>query len=102
VAIADRQYRDWYCTQAAESRAILAETCSRLGLRTWPSAANFLLVDVGGRVSEVVAGLEARGIRVRDRSSEHGCSGCIRITAGVVDDTRRAAAALEEVLCAAP
>jgi histidinol-phosphate/aromatic aminotransferase/cobyric acid decarboxylase-like protein len=39
---------------------------------------------------------------VRDRSPEHGCAGCIRITAGIVDETRGAAAALEEVLCAAP
>jgi histidinol-phosphate aminotransferase len=58
-------------------------------------------VEVGQKSSEVVAALGARGIRVRDRSSEHGCSGCIRITAGIVEDTRRAAAALEEVLCAA-
>ena len=49
----------------------------------------------------VVAGLAARGVRVRDRSKEHGCAGCVRITAGLVEDTRRAIAALEEVLCAA-
>ena len=101
VAIADRAYRDWYCAQAAESRAILSAVCARLGLRTWPSAANFMLVNVGPEVARVVAALAQRGIRVRDRSPEHGCAGCIRITAGLVDDTRRAAAALEEVLCAA-
>lgn len=102
VAIADRGYCAWYCAQAAESRAILTDACSRLGLRTWPSAANFMLVNVGPDVARVVAALAARGIRVRDRSPEHGCAGCIRITAGLVEDTRRAAAALEEVLCAAP
>jgi histidinol-phosphate aminotransferase len=99
VAIADRGYRDWYLEQAAASRALLFEACERLGLRTWPSVANFLLVQVGD-VPAVVSGLAARGIRVRDRSKEHGCAGCIRITAGLVDDTRRAIAALEEVLCA--
>jgi histidinol-phosphate aminotransferase len=102
VAIADRAYRDWYCAQAAESRALLSDACSRLGLRTWPSAANFMLVNVGPEVARIVAALADRGVRVRDRSPEHGCAGCIRITAGLVDDTRRAAAALEEVLCAAP
>ena len=50
----------------------------------------------------IVEGLARLGVRVRDRSPEHGCAGCIRITAGIVDETRRAAAALEEVLCAAP
>jgi len=101
VAIADRAYRDWYCAQAAESRTLLTETCAKLGLKTWPSSANFILANVGPRVGEVVAELGARGIRVRDRSTEHGCAGCIRITAGLVEDSRRAAAALEEVLCAA-
>jgi len=45
--------------------------------------------------------MSARGVRVRDRSGEAGCEGCVRITAGIVDDTRRAIAALTEVLCAA-
>ena len=102
VAIADRAYRDWYCAQAAESRVILADACSRLGLRTWPASANFMLVNVGSDVTRVVAALAERGVRVRDRSPEHGCAGCIRVTTGLVEDTRRAVAALEEVLCAAP
>jgi len=101
VAIGDRAYRDWYIAQAAESRALLTQAAHRLGLRTWPGAANFVLVRVGARVGAIVETLAARGIRVRDRSREHGCGQCIRITAGVVDDTRRAIAALEEVLCAA-
>jgi histidinol-phosphate/aromatic aminotransferase/cobyric acid decarboxylase-like protein len=48
----------------------------------------------------VVRGLADRGVRVRDRSGE-GCGQCIRMTAGIVEDTQRAIAALEEVLCAA-
>jgi len=100
VALADRAYRDWYIAQAAESRTLLVETCARLGLHTWPSAANFQLVRVGSRVSAIVAALAERGILVRDRSREHGCEGCIRITAGALADTRRLVEALEEVLCA--
>ena len=101
AAIADREYREWYVAQAAASRSLLAEACARLGLQTWPSAANFLLVRVGDRAREIVAGLAARDVLVRDRSRDPGCEGCIRITAGLVDDTRRAIAALEEVVCAA-
>jgi histidinol-phosphate aminotransferase len=100
VAIDDRPYRDWYLAQAAASRALLADACERLGVRTWPSAANFMLVRVGN-ASTVVNELAARGVRVRDRSAEAGCEQCIRITAGIVEDTRRAVVALEEVLCAA-
>lgn len=100
AAIADRPYRDWYLAQAAASRALLSGACERLGLRTWPSAANFMLVRVADAPSTVKA-LAARGVAVRDRSGDPGCGQCIRITAGIVDDTRRAIAALEEVLCAA-
>jgi histidinol-phosphate aminotransferase len=101
VALADRPYRDWYLAQAAASRTLLAGACERLGMRTWPSEANFLLVRVGDRASDVAAALGARGVLVRDRSRETGCEECIRITAGIVEDTRRAIAALEEVLCGA-
>ena len=100
VAIEDRAYRDRYVEQAAASRALLTDTCARLGLETWPSAANFVLVRVGNATA-VVEGMAARGVRIRDRSTDPGCGQCIRITAGLVEDTRRAIAALEEVLCAA-
>jgi histidinol-phosphate aminotransferase len=100
VAIEDRAYRDWYLEQAAASRALLTDACTRLGLETWPSTANFVLVRVGSAAA-VVEGMAARGVRIRDRSADPGCGQCIRITAGLVEDTRRAIAALEEVLCAA-
>jgi histidinol-phosphate aminotransferase len=74
------------------------EACGRFGLSCWPSQANFVLVRVGSRCGEVVEKLAGRGILIRDRSGEPGCAGCVRITAGVVDHTRRCLAALEEVL----
>src|SRR5215831_12000270 len=76
VAIADRAYRDWYVAQAAESRTLLMEACARLGLQTWPAAANFVLVRVGPAVADIIAALDVRGIRVRDRSNEAGCEQC--------------------------
>ncbi len=100
AAIGDRAYRDWYLEQSAASRALLDAACRALGLRSWPSAANFVLVRVGERAPAIVAALGARGVLVRDRSKEAGCEGCIRVTAGLVEDTRRAIVAIEEVLCA--
>lgn len=101
AAMADRAYVEWYCAQAAESRRLLTAACERLGLRTWPSAANFLLVDAGARAEALARGLAAHGIQVRDKSREAGTEGCLRITTGVVDHTRRLVSAIEEVLCAA-
>jgi histidinol-phosphate aminotransferase len=101
AAVADRAYRDWYVAQSVESRRRLAAACARLGLRTWPSAANFVLVRVGDAAPAIVAALAARGIRVRDRSQEPGCEGCLRITTGLVEETERLIPIFEEVVCAA-
>jgi histidinol-phosphate aminotransferase len=101
AAVADRGYRDWYVGQAVESRRMIVAACTRLGLRTWPSHANFVLVRVGPGAAGIVAALGSRGIRVRDRSTEPGCEGCIRITAGLVEETARLVPVFEEVVCAA-
>jgi histidinol-phosphate aminotransferase len=101
AAVADRVYRDWYVGQAAESRRLLGAACARLGLRVWPSEANFLLVHVGPAASAVVAAMAARGIRIRDRSREPGCGGCVRITTGLVCETERMIPVFEEAVCAA-
>ena len=99
VALEDRAYRDWYIAEAARSRGLLTKACERLGLRTWPSAANFMLVHAGPKARGLIAALAARGIHVRDRSSDPGCDGCIRMTTGIVKDTERLIEALEEELC---
>ena len=99
VALADREYREWYLAQAAESKQLLTHACARLGLGTWPSAANFMLVYAGGRASSLVDALAARHVFVRDRSQDAGSEGCIRMTTGTVSDTRRLIVALEEAWC---
>jgi histidinol-phosphate aminotransferase len=102
TALADREYRDWYLREAAESRQLLADACARLGLETWPSAANFMLVNAGDRAADLARRLAERRIAVRDKSAEPGTRGCLRMTTGTVEHTRRLVTALEEVLCAGP
>jgi histidinol-phosphate aminotransferase len=101
AALTDTEYVPWSVAQATESKALLYEVLTRLGLRHWKSAANFVLVHGGERTPELVRGLIARGVLVRDRSKEPGCAGCFRVTAGVVEHTRKAVAALED-LCVQP
>jgi histidinol-phosphate aminotransferase len=78
---------------------MIHEYCRAKGIEAFPSDANFVLIRIGPGASLVAAALAARGIFIRDRSDQPGCEGCVRITAGFVEDTRRALAALEEVLC---
>jgi len=41
--------------------------------------------------------MRQRGILVRDRSTDPGCKGCVRITIGTTEQTDRLIAALREV-----
>jgi histidinol-phosphate aminotransferase len=100
AAIGDQAHLDAYRAQVRESKARIYAVCDRLGLGYWPSEANFVLIRVGARAAAVVEALRERRIFVRDRSSEPGCAGCIRITAGIVAHTEQALAALEDILCA--
>lgn len=101
AALGDRAYVEHYVRQVAESKALLYAACDRLRLPYWKSAANFVLVKAGPHAANLLEGVRARGIYLRDRSREAGCEGCIRIGTGIVDHTKQCIAAMEEVLCAA-
>ncbi|MEO5820857.1 MAG: histidinol-phosphate transaminase [Vicinamibacteraceae bacterium] len=100
AALGDQPHLDAYRAQVRASKARVYAVCDRLGLAYWPSDANFVLIRVGDRASAIVEALRQRRIFVRDRSTEPGCAGCIRITAGVLAHTEQALAALEDILCA--
>ena len=99
AALADRTRLAWYLAEVRRSRELIYEFCRGRGLEYWESGANFVLLRIGSRAGDVVRALAGRGIFVRERSRDAGCDGCVRITAGVVEHTRRCLTALEEVLC---
>ena len=99
AALTDRDFTPWYVAQATESKRRLYDALDRLGLRYWKSAANFVLIDGGEHATELVAGLIARGVLVRDRTQDPYCPNCFRITTGIVEHTDQAIDALE-ALCA--
>ena len=99
AAIADTEFRSWYLAQAAESKALVYAACDRAGLKYWQSATNFVLIDGADRARELVDGMIARGVFVRDRTTDPACPNCFRLTTGVVEHTRTAVETLE-ALCA--
>lgn len=99
AALTDRDFKPWYVAQATESKQRLYAVLDRVGLRYWKSAANFVLVDGGSRAREIIDGMIARGVLVRDRTHDPHTPHCFRITAGVVEHTQQAVEALE-ALCA--
>ena len=98
AALQDRVFLDEYLRQVAESKALMYAACDRLKLRYWRSGANFVLVGAGDRTAKLVEGAAKRGVYIRDRSTEPGCQGCIRIGTGIVEHTKRCIAVMEETL----
>jgi histidinol-phosphate aminotransferase len=82
---------------------------SELRPSPWPCGGNFVLAVVGGGraaggdaetpAASVAAALRERGVIVRDCTS-FGLPDCVRITCGTRDGTRRAVAAVNEVVAA--
>lgn len=95
AAMADREYVEWYVEESRQSRDLIYAWCREHGVPYWPSEANFVLIKIGA-AEECVAALAARDIYIRDKSSTPGCEGCVRITAGLVEETRSCMAAMGE------
>jgi histidinol-phosphate aminotransferase len=98
TALADQEYVRRYVDEVKWSRSRLEEEFRVLGIPFWPSQANFVLGRIGPRHAGFVRSMRTRGILVRDRSSDYGCDGCVRITAGWKEHTERLLDALHETL----
>ncbi len=97
-AVADEAYLKWYVDQVRSGRERIYAALEELGVRTWPSAANFVLMDIGPRHKELCDEVHKRGVLLRDRSTDPGCEGYVRLTVGVEDHVTRGIAALREAL----
>jgi histidinol-phosphate aminotransferase len=94
-ALGDQTYIQQYVSEVRESRSRLERALETLGIQFCASQANFVLARVGAAAS-FVEQMRRRGILVRDRTSDHGCEGCVRITLGPRAQADRLLAALQE------
>jgi histidinol-phosphate aminotransferase len=99
-ALEDAAYLDWYVGEVLAARAEFEAALDRAGIRRWPSHTNFVLVEIGAQHKEFTRLMSAAGVLVRDRSSDPGCDGRVRITIGTREQMRQAAIALNETLAA--
>jgi histidinol-phosphate aminotransferase len=97
-ALADVEYLNWYITQIHQGRERVFAALRELNVRTWPSAANFVLMDIGPRHKELCARMRELGVLLRDRSADPGCDGYVRITVGVEEHVTRGIEALRSTL----
>lgn len=74
-----------------------AERLMTLGLKVFPSPANFVLVEFGPEAEKIRLALKARGILVRQMGA-YNLPHCLRITIGTADDMQCVASTLKEIL----
>jgi len=99
-AIEDTAYLDWYVSEVLAARAEFEAALDAAGLRRWPSRANFVLVEIGHQHAQFVRLMSVAGVLIRDRSSDPGCDGRVRITIGTREQMRQAIVALNNTLTA--
>jgi histidinol-phosphate aminotransferase len=97
-ALGDSEYIKSYVREALSGRERLTKALTGFGVRCWPSQANFVLAQFGDKRQGFVAAMKRRGILVRDRNSDPGCAGCVRITVGTEAQTDRLLSDLRECL----
>jgi histidinol-phosphate aminotransferase len=95
VALADGEYVAWYSEQVRVGRERMMDGLRELGVPFFPSHANFVLMNIGPKHKELVQAMRANGVLLRDRSTDPGCDGFVRITIGLEEHVTRGLAALK-------
>lgn len=95
AAVRDTGYITKYVTEILAARELLYVELEKLGIPYYESAGNFVLMRIGDRSIEVRDKLRDAGVLVRDRSYE--LPGCVRVTVGTREQTRRFLAELERI-----
>ncbi len=93
AAVEDTAFLRNFVTEILAAREVLTAGMERIGVPYVPSQANFVLMHVGPKAQQICDKLSAEGILVRNRSYE--IPGCVRVTVGTQDQTRRFLAAFE-------
>jgi len=95
------EHEDVFAGQAAEiqrERARLQRALAEMGLRSWPSDANMILVRVPDAARSFEA-MKARKVLVKNVSRMHPLlAGCLRLTVGTAEENTQLLAALQSTL----
>ncbi|HEB99130.1 MAG TPA: histidinol-phosphate transaminase [Thiotrichales bacterium] len=99
-ALEHREVLDRQTADIRRDRALLFDALAALpGIEPWPSEANFILFRTPpGQADSIFEGLKARGVLIKNLSSQGGMlTDCLRVTVGTPDENRAFLEALREV-----
>ena len=95
AAVRDGEYVAQYVKEILAARELACACFDRLGIRFYPSRANFVLFYAGDRAIPIRDALREKGVLIRDRSYE--IEGCVRVTIGTRAQIERFLAELEKL-----
>jgi len=98
AAIDDQEFVKKYVKEVEKSKKIIYKEFRKLKIKTYPTAANFLIVYFGKNCKRIEKGLKKKGILVRDRSNYPLLNGCLRIGIGTAEQTKKLISALKVIL----
>jgi histidinol-phosphate aminotransferase len=98
AALDDQEHLDRSVRVVREGRAFLTDACTALGIQVIPSAANFVLLHLGGDCRAVATALLKQGIMVRATDDIFALPGYLRVTVGTREMNERFIAALESLI----
>ena len=88
AAVGDPKTMKRYVKNIQATRGWFEKEVHKLGVRTYPSAGNFLLADFGPGASEMCAALFKKGVLLRDRARDIG-PGIVRVSIGTQKEMER-------------
>jgi histidinol-phosphate aminotransferase len=94
--VQDTSFVDAYVREVISARTFVVSELNRLGVRQFPTDANFVLIDVGDRAQEIVDRLREAEILIRNRS--HELPGCVRVTIGTIEQMQQFISELEKAI----
>jgi histidinol-phosphate aminotransferase len=97
AATRDRGAARRYVAEVRRARGEFKKQLAWLGYRSFPSVANFVLVDFGPRGPEIVRHLKRQGILLSDRSRDFRRRGMVRVSIGTRREMRRLVSALAHI-----
>jgi len=98
AGLMDEGFVENYSNEIIKNREILAKQLNELGIKTFPSFANFILGDFGENCKTVCTKLKEKGILVRNRTNDSLLKGCIRIGVGTSSQNEILISALKEII----
>lgn len=98
AALDDPKYVEAYAEEVNKNKEFLIKELTSLGLKVFPSGANFIVAYFGNRCSKICEELKKDGILVRNRTKDPLLKNCIRITVGTEEQCKQLIEAIKKIL----